>query len=72
MASRMAKYEMEALMAERKLAAEEGLPLHPSLEVVWHRLPGLREGLAQAHAVIELLQAHPELAPRVPPAGLLD
>jgi hypothetical protein len=63
----MARYEMEALIAERKLAVEEGLPLHPSLEMVWQRLPGLRDGLAQAQVLIELLQLHPKLAPHIPP-----
>ena len=70
MARKMAKFEIEALMAEREMALREGLPLHPSMELVWHRLPGLQAGLAQAQAVIELLKERPELAPLIPPGGL--
>lgn len=71
MPSRMARYEMKALMAERELALETpGMPLWPPMELVFQRLPQLEADLAQALAVIEVLDEHPELAPYIPPAGL--
>lgn len=67
----MAHYEMQALMAERATAMETpGMPLWPPMELVFQRLPQLKAGLAQARAVIEVLEERPELAPYIPPAGL--
>jgi hypothetical protein len=67
----MARYQMDALMAERELAlGTPGMPLYPSMELVFQRLPQLLADLDQALAVIELLEEHPELAPYIPPGGL--
>jgi hypothetical protein len=67
----MAHYEMQALMAERQLAMETpGMPLYPSMELVFQRLPQLAGDLDQALAVIELLDEHPELAPYMRPGAL--
>ena len=64
-------YEMQALMAERAMAMETpGMPLYPTMELVFQRLPQLEADLDQALAVIEVLEEHPELAPYVPPGGL--
>ena len=71
MVSRAAHYEMQALMAERAMAMETpGMPVYPSMELVFQRLPQLEADLAQALAVLELLDEHTELAPYIPPAGL--
>ncbi len=41
----MARYEMKALMAERQLAVEEpGVPMYPTMEQVFQRLPASRSG----------------------------
>jgi hypothetical protein len=65
--SGMARYEMEAILAERRLAMETpGMPLYPSMELVFQRLPQLEADLDQALAVIALLEERPELAPHVP------
>jgi len=69
--SGMARYEMEAILAERRLAMETpGMPLYPSMELVFQRLPQLEADLDQALAVIGLLEEHPELASYVPLGGL--
>jgi hypothetical protein len=71
MATRMARFEFEALMAERAMAMKTpGMPLYPSMELVFQRLPRLVADLDQALAVIELLEQHPELVPYIPPGGL--
>jgi hypothetical protein len=71
MATRIAHLEMKALMAEREMAMETpGMPLYPSMELVFERLPALQADLAQALALIELLEERPELAPLIPPGGL--
>jgi hypothetical protein len=67
----MAHYEMQALMAERAMAMETpGMPLYPSMELVFQRLPQLEADLAHELALVELLEEHPELAPYVPSEGL--
>ena len=43
-----------------------GMPLYPSMELVFQRLPQLEADLDQALAVIALLEERPELAPHVP------
>jgi hypothetical protein len=69
--TRMTRYEMKALMLERQVAMEESdVPLYPTMERVFQRLPALRADLAQAEALIELLIERPELAPLIPPEGL--
>ena len=55
-----ARCEMKALMAERQLAMETpGMPIYPSMELVFRRLPQLEADLAQALAMIERLEEHP-------------
>jgi hypothetical protein len=66
-----ARCEMQALMAERQLAMETpGMPIYPSMELVFRCLPQLEADLAQALAMIDVLEEQPELAPYVPPGGL--
>ena len=73
MVRRMAYYEMQALMAERAVAMDTpGMPLYPSMKLVFQRLPQLEADLAQALAAIEVLVEHPELASNVPAWGLSE
>jgi hypothetical protein len=46
------------------------MPLYPTMELVFQRLPQLEADLDQALAVIEVLEEHPELAPYIPAGGL--
>jgi hypothetical protein len=71
MVTRMGHYEMQAFMAERTMAMETpGMPLYPSMELLFQRLPQLEADLAQALWMIEALEGHPELVRDIPPAGL--
>ncbi|OBA64705.1 hypothetical protein A5647_24855 [Mycobacterium sp. 1100029.7] len=71
MASRTARYEVQALLAERRMAMQNrDMPRWPPMQLVFSRLPQLEADLAQALAAIEVLEEHPELAPYIPPGGL--
>ncbi|BBX43938.1 hypothetical protein [Mycobacterium simiae] len=70
MTKTVARFQIEALIVERRLAMQDPeMPLWPPMELVFQRLPQLEADLAQALAAIELLQEHPELAQFVPPGG---